>query len=296
MSKILVLPDIHNRIATAQRLIDTVPHDKCILLGDYFDDFGDTPKDVYNTAVWLKESIVDNPKIVKLFGNHDQSYLFPCRPDFQCSGFTPEKQRAIYSVLNRDDVDKFKFHHVEDGWVFSHAGLRVSHWKDMIQYEEPHDPTKEPLLVYFDRVMNRWIEKTINNIYTINPVPLIAVGWDRGGRQHFGGITWCDFRNLVSIKGINQIVGHTPHKVPQVHAIDGGGGYTVKSIFEFLSIKRDWVSINYDLDTHSNHYAVITDGVVEIWDTTLNEPLTNTKHKLNGPRDLNVGKNKQNEK
>ena len=75
----LVISDVHNRIIRAQSIIDKVPHDKLVLTGDYFDSYGegaDAAEYARNTAVWLKEKILHNPKAVALLGNHDTSYIF----------------------------------------------------------------------------------------------------------------------------------------------------------------------------------------------------------------------------
>lgn len=49
MTRILVISDIHNRHAKVQKLLDTVEYDRCVLLGDFFDDFNDFPEDARQT-------------------------------------------------------------------------------------------------------------------------------------------------------------------------------------------------------------------------------------------------------
>ena len=53
MSRALILSDIHHRHARAQSIIDKVPHDELVLLGDYFDNkkFGIPSKDYYVNAI-----------------------------------------------------------------------------------------------------------------------------------------------------------------------------------------------------------------------------------------------------
>jgi hypothetical protein len=277
MTRVLVIPDIHHRHISAQKLIETLKYDKCILLGDYFDNFGDITQEAYNTAVWLKEKVLPNPKIIPLIGNHDVNYFFPWHKQFYCSGFTPEKRDAIRSVLTQDDIRKFKFFHVEDKWVYSHAGLTVPVWKDMKLVSEPHDPSVESVHDHFVRVFDHWIRKTVRDIDLMNPLPLLEAGWDRGGRAANGGIIWVDWSNFASIKGVNQFVGHTPHKVPEVHLQYEDGSYTKKPVTEYWRYKKNFdkgvVSKNFALDTHSNHYAIVTDGNVEIWDAIYEIPI-----------------------
>ena len=40
----LVIPDLHHRVAAAEEWIARYPADRVVFLGDYFDDFDDTPK------------------------------------------------------------------------------------------------------------------------------------------------------------------------------------------------------------------------------------------------------------
>ena len=54
--------------------------------------------------------------------------------------------------------------------------------------------------------------------------------------------------------------------------------YTKKTVTEYCKFKKEFdrnkVSINFDLDTHSNHYAIITDGQVEVWDAMYDLPIS----------------------
>ena len=276
MPRTLVIPDIHNRIVSAQRLIDTIPHDKCILLGDYFDNFGDTYQDAHNTAVWLREFVLPNPKIIPLLGNHDTQYFWPWHHYFRCSGFSDMKSAAIVKELNArntNDFEKFQFYHIDQGYFFTHAGLDNRTWKDMKRgFEEKGDKTK---LEFVDEVLTYWVAKARKDIGLNQRVELLGAGWDRGGNQIIGGINWIDFSNLSPINGVSQIVGHTPHPVPDVKIQKQGGSIAVKDIFEFYDHKhfpscKNPLSINYAIDTHSKHYAIVEDEEIQIWDVQHN--------------------------
>ncbi len=274
--KTLILPDLHNRFVTAQRIIDSVPHDKCIFLGDYFDSFGDTYQDANNTAVWLREVAMEDPKNVFLCGNHDQHYFWPHNDFFKCSGYSDAKKDAIQRILNRQNTDnfsKFQFFYIEQGFLLTHAGLDNSLWKDMKRvFTEDGSKTK---LEFVAEVLPHWVEQAKKDIGLNRKVELLGAGWDRGGMQQVGGINWVDFSNLSPVQGVNQIVGHTPHRVPDVKIQKQGGAITVKDIFEYYDVKhfpacKDPLSINYALDTHSKHYIVIEGGEVQVWDTQHN--------------------------
>lgn len=276
MTKILILSDIHNKVLTAQKVIDRVPHDKCILLGDYFDSYGDTPEDARKTAIWLKECVLHNPKIVPLMGNHCTSYIFDNNIHFRCSGYTPYKSIAINDVLTSEDKAKFGVYHIDQNHVFSHAGLTNELWREYSsKFVEQGDT--ETKLEFFDRVMKVISNEAIEAAASNNDTILFAAGWDRGGIYRNGGMNWVDWSRLSPIKGINQIVGHSIHRVPQVLVQRKNGGYTKQDVSEYYKLLHEvskldrpfdpeYLSVSYDLDTQSNHYAVVEDGIVNIYD------------------------------
>lgn len=275
MSRTLCIPDIHNRWVQAQHLIDTVPHDKCILLGDYFDNFNDTPDHAHNTAVWLKELVLTNPKIVPLIGNHDQYYFWPWYSYFRGSGYSEAKSHAIRKVLNQDDVAKFKFFTVEQGYALSHAGLTCHLWKEFLRNEDDDAVTT---LDFFYKVLTERVNRNLNMIGMNRPAELFMAGWDRGGDCRYGGMTWCDWRSFAPIKGINQIFGHSPHNLPEVLIQKKKGDIKRYVSNDFYNSKinlKNVTSINFALDTHSKHYAIIEDGVLSIYDSITKEDIKN---------------------
>jgi hypothetical protein len=264
----LVIPDIHHRFVQAQLLIDTVPHDRVVLTGDYFDSFGDTPDHAYNTAVWLKEMVLTNPKITVLIGNHDQYYIWPWYGYLRGSGYTDMKSHAIRKVLNQDDFDKFKFFTVDQGFVLSHAGVTSQIWKEFLQCEADDFVTTTES---FCKVMQERIDISRNMISVNRPAELFMAGWDRGGSVRHGGITWGDWSSFGPVKGINQIVGHTPHFIPEILTQSDKGSVKRYLVHQFVPEKvnmKKLTSINYALDTHSKHYAIIEDGKVDVYDAT----------------------------
>lgn len=268
----LVIADIHLNFIRAQRIIDTVPHDKVVLTGDYFDAYGGGLAQTENTAIWLKEKVLYNPKIVALLGNHDVSYVFNTNAGFRCSGYSDSNNIAINKILNDDDKSKFGVYHIDQGYVFSHAGLTNQKWKEYSAKFTGQGAT-ETKLEFFDRVMKVIAKEAMDDSKQNKDVALFAAGWDRGGIYRNGGITWVDWDSLSPIKGINQIVGHSIHRVPQVLVQKVGGGYTKQDITEYYNKTPEvYLSISYDLDTHLNHYAVIEDGEVDIFhiDTGIN--------------------------
>ena len=122
-------------------------------------------------------------------------------------------------------------------------------------------------------ISNEAIEAAISN----NNVELFGAGWDRGGFQQYGGINWIDWNTFGPVNGINQIVGHSIHRIPQVLLQHKHGGFVKQDVTEYYDLlneinkldkpfSTEYLSVSYDLDTQSNHYAVVEDGVVNIYD------------------------------
>lgn len=264
MTRILVIPDTHQKHVKVQKLIDSVEFDRCIFLGDFFDDFGDTAVNTKDTALWLREKIFPDPRFVILYGNHDFAYYFAYNPATRCSGYTDAKRAAIFSVLSYDEIiARVKFFHVEAGYLFSHAGVTNQVWKD-IQRMEPEGAT---LL----DVLPKWVKRSFDGARTLSAMPMFECGWSRGGRSQYGGMIWADWDEFNPISGVNQIVGHTPHDVPEVIVKFSDGNVRYYNANEWVYNKtsvlaKQVTSINYALDTHLNHFAIITDGDVELWD------------------------------
>jgi hypothetical protein len=267
----LVIADIHHRITQAQALIDRVPHDKCILLGDYFDQFHDGPKEAEHTALWLRDKVLTNPKIVPLTGNHDQYYAYPKAYTYlQGSGYSPEKYDATRAILHDEHWQKFQYYHIHDGFVFSHAGLSVHLWKQMLWNFAEEDVPNPVTIEFFDKLLGEFVAKNRHQASVLHPAPLFAPGWDRGGLERYGGITWGDFGSFAPIKGINQIFGHTPRKVPTILTQNQHGTLSTYGAAEYArreeTINKNATSLNLDLDTHNSHYLVIEDGKLDIFD------------------------------
>lgn len=230
MSRYLIIPDIHDKIARAQAIIDQVKHDRIIFLGDFFDDFTTGVKQARETAIWLKGHI-HRLEVTTLLGNHDMSYGWgSLNPRFLCSGWSREKSDAIHSVMGEKEWRAFKlaFELITGRgarWMFTHAGLH-------------------------NRLKNLDVSQAYDCLERAHMHPLLDAGWARGGGwDTVGGLNWCDWdREFELIQGLNQICGHTPGKI--------------------VRIKRQGRFRNICLDTHLNHYAVLDSakGTLRIMD------------------------------
>lgn len=204
----LIIPDIHNRYAVAEAIIDKENADNVVLLGDYFDSFGDDSdvETVSNTARWLAESVKKTNRL-HLIGNHDLWYSHgSCRP--YCAGNSEFKFFIIKQYFK--EWDKLKFFCYVDDWLCTHAGLS-------------------------DRIYQEYKKEGFTVLELLNDVerlgrshPLISLcGEARGGIEgEVGGILWCDYSEFEDIYNTKQIFGHTNDKFVrqnQFHAcIDTG--------------------------------------------------------------------------
>lgn len=196
-NKLLIVGDVHTYYNKAEQIVEKFKDThKIIFVGDYFDQFNDTVQQNKETAEWLK-SILSNPNIITLRGNHDEAY--DPRVNCYCSGHTEEKEAAINSVLSLNDWDKLKYFHYENSWLISHAGINKNWFFN-------------PIKNYFHlNLMEQKINDAIELQRSGNYNNCIwAADEARGGKSKHGGILWQDWSKLSLIEDFKQVVGHTP--------------------------------------------------------------------------------------
>jgi hypothetical protein len=232
--KRLIVPDIHHRTAAADRILSAEAADEVYFLGDYQDDFHDTPAHARSTAQWMKRQIEAGHRL--LWGNHDLPYAFlPKR--HACPGYTPEKAAVVNKVLTPDHWKRLRLWYIiEDGarpWILSHSGLA----RPWLAPEAAADP------VAWLRTLE---EQALDALYNRNEShPLLYYcSAARGGPDPYSGVLWMDWGDFRPISGLNQIVGHTPLRRPDEYS------------------RPD--STNWCIDTHLKHYAVLENGELTI--------------------------------
>jgi hypothetical protein len=198
--KIVVIPDIHeaNNLARVEAVISREAPDLTVFLGDFFDQWDDTPRDAGRTAEWLAQSI-KQPNRVHLFGNHDLPYAFPECPAFKCPGWTPQKYEATRGYLSETAWTSLTLAHWEGDLLFTHAG-----WSRNSIRAESALP-KNPRAFLDDQISEAWSKLPSGGYHWV-----FLAGRGRGGPNSCGGLTWCDLHEFSTIPGINQIFGHTP--------------------------------------------------------------------------------------
>lgn len=213
MRSVIAIGDIHNHWVEAEAIASKYDATHTIVFtGDYFDNFGDSAIDADQTARWLKTSLGKSNR-VHLMGNHDINYsYFNLRHGsrigdqiYICSGYSPAKDDAINRVMSREDWDKIKFGHKQNGFWFSHAGFHPFWFSS-----PPYGMDDEIIELKLKK-----IQKAIHNREFSNE--LGAAGRCRGGMNRVGGLIWRDhvresytgsYWNDQS--GIKQVYGHTP--------------------------------------------------------------------------------------
>lgn len=208
MSKILIVPDVHGRAFwhRALELVDQV--DQIVFLGDYLDPYShegisfDLALEEFNKILEFKKEYPD--LITLLVGNHDMHYIIK---DFMdCSRRNTDMLDQLHTLYN-SNLDLFNLIHIEDDWLFSHAGVYKG-WMDKYEF------TLEDLnLKTF--LGSHWPALEDLSMY-------------RGGYNYVGSCIWADIRESVKnelFPGYKQVVGHTqlndkPYIVDKIACVD----------------------------------------------------------------------------
>lgn len=255
----LILPDVHLQWERAEKIIKSVGADEVIFLGDYFDNFVESPESVANTADWLVHS-VKQPNRIHLTGNHDIHYMHANRY-FQCSGYAQWKYLQINDFVKWETWSKLQHYYIlDETWLLSHAGLH--------EYFVPDEIKKlvSNRSVFFN-VLSSFLDAEIVKGMR-NESWIFHAGQIRGGDQKYGGLNWCDMREFIPIKGINQMFGHTygefirwKNLIGTQREIRGDRGYAPDPI----NLKGEDKSYNVCLDTGFTHYATWDGNKVKIY-------------------------------
>lgn len=255
----LIIPDIHHKWIQAEKIISRVGADEVVFLGDYFDDFNDTPEMVQETCEWLEGSVL-KPNRIHLFGNHDVHYAFPYRT-FRCSGYEQWKEFITADLVKWQTWKKLVWYHfIDDVWLLTHAGLHTFNLPDTIKVLHTDRPKFVAAIKdHLDQSVEEGLKAAANNVghWFFN------AGRSRGGMQRVGGITWCDFeREFFPIKGLNQILGHTPQmQTPRWCSLDKTSSNSKEKVIYHPSelftptitqLRNHEMSQNIDLDVHGN--------------------------------------------
>ena len=227
--KILIIPDIHQKIALLENILNKAEKDVdlTIFLGDYFDDFEDNAYEVEAMAIWLKKNLYKDKRIF-LMGNHDFHYRVPPYTLY-CSGYGGWKHEIINTIISEVDWKQLKFFHNVDNYWFSHAGI-TDHW-----FSHP----VHGLSVFSIQNNLKQVEAALKNRIYAGLGAVWAADRYRGGMHKKGGCLWNDMRNSEYIPGITQVIGHTPLSIPVIDK------------------NEEQDAINIFCDTHLQYYLIL---------------------------------------
>lgn len=192
MSKILIVPDVHGRAFWHRALELVAQVDQIVFLGDYLDPYShegisfDLALEEFNKILEFKKEYPD--LVTLLVGNHDMHYIIE---DFMdCSRRNMAMLDQLHKLYN-SNLDLFNLIHIEDDWLFSHAGVYKG-WMDKYEF------TLEDLnLKTF--LGSHWPALEDLSMY-------------RGGYNFVGSCIWADIRESAKnelFPGYKQVVGHT---------------------------------------------------------------------------------------
>lgn len=206
--KLLVVSDIHEKLNILELAITKFKkenYDKIIFMSDFCDSF--THSDVrmlecLNLAINFKKEYPD--KVVLLWGNHELQYRY--YPNYRCSGFNSSCQLVVQQLLT-DNHDLFQWYYFNNDYLFTHAGVTNSWFKQV---------AKE--FKYYDNNDN--ILETIDKLsQTQQGLDLLCMcGAERGGyRYDHSGLVWVGKEILIKDSYFSdlikfQVVGHTSVK------------------------------------------------------------------------------------
>ncbi len=175
--------------------------------------------------------------------------------------------------INPDVWDKVKWYHFLDGkWLMSHGGLHKLNVPDSIKkYRKDRPKFVSELSGYLDHEIRKGLQAGAEGVGSW----VFNAGHARWGQQRVGGITWCDFeREFFPVKGINQIVGHTPIEAGSPRwcmlghdplNTDGKVWYRYengKKFFKPEDLDNPELSFNLDLDVYQNTQWAVWNGKV----------------------------------
>ena len=281
MSKTLIIPDTHNRSHIVEHIIRCENPDTTILLGDYFDSYGDECNLdlVRETAKWFHK-FVNTPNCICLAGNHDIPYWFPKSRYAKCPGFNHIKLLAVQEYVHPKDWEKLVFfYNLDDKWLLSHGGAHprwtTNHKPGSVASSDIHTLCK---------TLTKDAEQFFIQMKKGEPHWFLAWSRARSGTNYPGGLLWCDFDgDFHAILGINQLVGHTyGQKVRWTYYPEGGHR---QLWHEGPNLKVNWgsdCSYNLCLDTGLQEYG-IWNGVKLTIKSVANLLKKNLIHKSVGP-------------
>jgi hypothetical protein len=206
-------------------------YDKIIFVGDYVDSFDMSNKVILRNLkniIFFKRMLPD--KVVLLLGNHDVQYIVQ---NEICSGYRSEMRPDLSNLFN-DNKDIFQLAYQENSekgiHLWTHAGVTREWLRDTKR--EIFSP-KYRLYPIIEEYENSDIADLLNILWEIRNDRIFNIDSHSGGFDLWAGPIWVrpDILNHFHIEGVNQIVGHTPHKALRIDELVNSKHYYVDRLF-----------------------------------------------------------------
>lgn len=197
--KYIILGDIHGRTIW-EDIVKKETYDLVIFLGDYFDTRDDieSTQQIENFTNIMKFKRENIDKVIVLIGNHDFHYTYGTNDIY--SGYQQLKKYDFGDLIEEAiRTNLIQVCYVEDGFIFSHAGVTRTWCKN----------------IFGDVPNNDELEEKINDLLHYRQS---AFEFTMGKNFSYSGDDICQTPIWVrskslkqdKIDGLIQIVGHTP--------------------------------------------------------------------------------------
>lgn len=162
---------------------------------------------IYNLNEIIEFKYKYPEKVELLLGNHDLQYYFDDIRKYGCSGFRPHIWAQVHEIFKLNK-SIFKASYGYKNYLWTHAG--ISSQLSILIDKLPFDKTE-------------WSPE-INRLFYVLDETLFRAGYDRGGEHPIGSIFWAHIEETRwnIIKGLHQIVGHTPIDDILTESLDDG--------------------------------------------------------------------------
>lgn len=256
MSRILIIPDIHHQVDRVTKITKYESFDKCVCLGDWFDSYTDIfAEQAIECGEFLLQNIIPNKKFILLFGNHDVHYLGDNR-ELRCSGYSKSKHLAISSLFKNQEINRWKWYHIEDGVFFSHAGLNKIFLPSSVFENNKCNLTElDSYLTHQDELAFTSLKASCSKLHWY-----MGAGNSRGGYLKFGGLIWQDIGEFSHINGLSSVFGHSYCNPPRFIKTDVNNG----EVYLNKKVRFGDGLSSLALDSHLNHYAILEDGYITV--------------------------------
>ena len=221
MSKILIIPDVHEDMAKVNRILAMYPDLPRVWLGDFFDSFTSTEESTAETCKLLNTILESEDDLC--IGNHCNHYMFD-HWGMRCSGYDSNRKAQIRSSVDMDKWrERAKLFHAKGDYVLAHAGFHPSLLAKGLN--------KDERILWLKGRCEEAVERATRGEFPV----FFEAGYSRGGGHPVGGPNWLDWSDFKEIATMPQIVGHSKRKEVR----QKGASYCIDTALRHVAILDD---------------------------------------------------------